>query len=69
MAHRCTLRQLEWRTECEKKVFGAPCLVSFAYWRRGKSVRQYIGGPMSPAALLLADQWFHISWGWSEQNK
>jgi hypothetical protein len=32
----------------QKKIIGAPCLVSFAYWRRGTSVRQYIGVPMPP---------------------
>jgi hypothetical protein len=39
-----------------KKIIGSLCLVSIAYWRRGTSVRQYIGGPMSPAPLLLADR-------------
>jgi hypothetical protein len=39
-----------------KKIIRSLCLVSIAYWRRGTSVRRYIGGPMSPAPLLLADQ-------------
>jgi hypothetical protein len=39
-----------------KKNIGSLCLVSIAYWRRGTSVLQYIGGPMSPALLLLADR-------------
>jgi hypothetical protein len=33
-------------------------MVSIAYWRRGTSVRQYIGASMPPAPLLLADRWF-----------
>jgi hypothetical protein len=60
-------RQYYWRidTPCanrsggpnkKKKIIGSLCLVSIAYWRRGTSVRQYIGGPMSPAPLLLADR-------------
>jgi hypothetical protein len=39
-----------------KKVIGSLCLVSISYWRRGISVRQYIGGPMFPAPFLLADR-------------
>jgi hypothetical protein len=27
----------------ENKIIGSLCLVSIAYWRRGTSVRQYIG--------------------------
>ncbi len=37
-----------------KKIIGEPCLVSFTYWRRGTSVRQYIGTPMPPR---------HYYWG------
>jgi hypothetical protein len=28
-----------------KKIIGALCLVSIAYWRRGTSVSKYIGAP------------------------
>ncbi len=37
-----------------KKLIGALCLVSFAYWRRGTSERQYIGAPMPPTPFVLA---------------
>jgi hypothetical protein len=40
----------------KKKNIGTLCLVSIAYWRRGTSVRQYIGGSMCPPPLLLADR-------------
>ncbi len=37
-----------WRTN-----FGAPCLVSIAYWRRGTSLRQYIGVYDAPRAITI----------------
>jgi hypothetical protein len=52
-----------------KKIIGAHCMASIAYWRRGTSVRQYIGVPMPPAPLLLADRWFHIFFWQAEQKK
>ncbi len=42
------------RKKNEKIFIGALCLVTIAYWRRGTSVRQYIGAQMYPAPLLLA---------------
>jgi hypothetical protein len=53
--------------QTQKKIIGALCLVGIAYWRRGTSVRQYIGAPMPPAPLLLADRWFHFSYWLTEQ--
>jgi hypothetical protein len=35
-------------------IIGAQSLFSIAYWRRGTSVRQYIGAPVPLAPLLLA---------------
>jgi hypothetical protein len=43
-------------TEHGKKFIGAPCLVIFAYWRRGTWVRQYIGALIHPAPIVLAHQ-------------
>ncbi len=62
------IRQYYWRTDApcannngrpNRKKNGAQCLVSNAYWQRGTSMCQYIGAPMPPAPLLLADRWFH----------
>jgi hypothetical protein len=50
---------IEMADRTRKKIISAQCLISIAYWRRGTSVRQYIGVPMPPAPLLLADRWFH----------
>jgi hypothetical protein len=38
----------------QKNFIGALCLVIIAYWRRGTSVRQYIGAPRAPCANILA---------------
>jgi hypothetical protein len=37
-----------------KNIIGALCLVSIAYWRRGTSVRQYIGAQRPHCANILA---------------
>jgi hypothetical protein len=36
-----------------KKIIGAHCLVSIAYWRRVTSVRQHIGAPIPPRAITI----------------
>jgi hypothetical protein len=53
----------------KNKIIGSLFQVSIAFWRRETSVRQYIGVPMSPAPLLLADRWFYILYVLSEQKK
>ncbi len=63
-----TIRQYYWRTDAPcansnggpstkinpRNLIGPPCLVRIAYWRRGTSVRQYIGAPIHPAPIVLA---------------
>jgi hypothetical protein len=62
------IRQYYWRTEAPcanrnggqntkknpRNIIAAPCLVRIAYWRRGTSLRQYIGAPIHPAPIVLA---------------
>jgi hypothetical protein len=38
----------------QKKIIGSLCLVSIAYWRRGTSVRQYIGAPIPIGANSIS---------------
>ncbi len=50
LAHRCTLRQQEWRTKHGKKIIGALFLVSNAYWRGGHRSANILAhqGPSAP---------------------
>ncbi len=61
------IRQYYWRTDSPRansnggpntkknprNRIGSPCLVRVAYWRRGTSVRQYIGAPIHPAPVVI----------------
>jgi hypothetical protein len=48
----------------KKKIIGALCQVSIAYWWRETSVRQYIGVPIPPRAITIGGPMvvLHLIW-------